>query len=1237
MTSLQTTPVGFHVRTPASARDSRRAHSYVSQGAPRGLVRLLLLCVGIGTNYVAVAGAAPQAEALATQFATQGEYAGTSSAMQVIALGDDSFEIVLYGGGLPGAGWDRLDPERIEGDRDTVQRIASVRGLKKTERASPTLGAKPPAEAMVLFDGSTESLQQHWLPGAKFSEQTVGKERTLAAGATTRQGFQDYSLHLEFRVPFEPAAEGQSRGNSGVYHQGRYETQVLDSFGLQPTNRDAGGIYEVSAPLFNASLPPGVWQTYDVDFTAARFDPNGKKISDAKLSVRLNGQWVQQNVIVPSVTRSAIHDEGPSPGPIHLQDHGSPVLYRNIWLVPRDSQRDAIRPWVAGFERFQSDEMASGLSLLTQLRCTSCHASNQSLPVPQPAPNLSSVGKRVRPDHLLAIASHPSQAKPGTTMPDLFHGLPDSEREQMGKALASYLASTGRIVDRPGDAAAAERGLKLYHSIGCVACHAPRGDMESAKWGGVPLGNLTEKYTVGSLSDFLLDPHAIRAGGAMPKLVQNRTEARDIACYLLGDRVLAPSTEQFQTTLFHGEWDRLPNFSNLTPVKSGTTNGLDLSFAGRSDQFAMVFEAYLPLANAGQVRFFLGSDDGSRLLINDREVIRHDGIHPHTEKSGRVRLEAGVHRLRLEYFEGSGQESLSLEIETPDTGRVPASMLVTLDPKSEVKQELIPSRFQPDESLVEVGKQIFIAKGCVNCHAMDSNEPTASDWKAKSLDALSGTQGCLSGTVPPGLPQYYLTREQRQVLQRALQSLRDPAIQNNTLHHQLMASNCYACHQRGEIGGPEVTRDRLFLTTTQEMGNEGRVPPMIQDVGSKLKQEVLSSVIANGAKDRPYMLTRMPGFGAAVSERLTNALVKHDLIPLESASSGEKPFPPRDSVEGQELSIAGRKLVGSDGLACIKCHVFGGKSTPGIQAMDLLRMTNRLREDWFHRYMLDPTRYRPGTRMPLSFPDGKSAVTSVFHGDADKQIDALWAYLSEGPQSKSPIGLDGEAIVLTPTDRPILYRNFLEGLTPRGIAVGYPEKLNIAWDANEMALRLIWKNEFIDASKHWVGRGPGNQGPLGDSVASIEPTAPIALLGSLDAKWPGGTSRQRGFRFGGYRLNEAGQPSFKYRVRDCVVSDTVVPYRPNKENVTSEVRTQLKRTLRVQVPSAEKLSGERAVYRIVAGEVQERPNGEYLIDGRISMRVDGISLQRLRIDGREELRAELPAGTETVITQTIDW
>ncbi len=197
-------------------------------------------------------------------------------------------------------------------------------------------------------------------------------------------------------------------------------------------------------------------------------------------------------------------------------------------------------------------------------------------------------------------------------------------------------------------------------------------------------------------------------------------------------------------------------------------------------------------------------------------------------------------------------------------------------------------------------------------------------------------------------------------------------------------------------------------------------------------------------------------------------------------------------VTDAQLTAEGRKLTGSTGLACIKCHTYNKRGTPGIQAIDMLTMTERLREDWFHRYMLAPATYRPGTRMPLSFPEGKSTLTSVLDGHADAQIKAMWLYLSEGTKAKAPSGLEGEAIVLTPDKQPIIYRNFIEGLSPRGIAVGYPERVNLAWDADRMNLALIWKNDFIDASKHGSAAGQASKVPM--------VTLPSSL--PVDYRWP---------------------------------------------------------------------------------------------------------------------------------------
>jgi hypothetical protein len=188
------------------------------------------------------------------------------------------------------------------------------------------LGAAPPEGAVVLFDGkSTDQF-----PGAKMTDDGL-----LIAGATSGPKFGSCRVHLEFLLPYMPAARGQGRANSGCYLQGRYEVQILDSFGLDGLNNECGGIYTVRAPSVNMCLPPLAWQTYDIDFTAAKYDAQGTKVADAHLTVRHNGVLIHENVPVPEATRAAPVKDGPEHGPLYLQDHGNPVRFRNIWVVPR--------------------------------------------------------------------------------------------------------------------------------------------------------------------------------------------------------------------------------------------------------------------------------------------------------------------------------------------------------------------------------------------------------------------------------------------------------------------------------------------------------------------------------------------------------------------------------------------------------------------------------------------------------------------------------------------------------------------------------------------------------------------------------------------------------------------------------------------------------------------------------------------------------------------------------------
>ncbi len=291
-------------------------------------------------------------------FTLQGEYVGTIHTndgevrvgVQVIAMGKKQFHTVAYLGGLPGDGWtgeQKFETDGVMQDGHVTvtseRAVATIRDgtltardldgyeigqLKKVERKSPTLGKRPPEGATVLFDGKSADAFQ----GGRMTDDGL-----LMQGATSQKKFGDQQVHVEFRLPYQPEDRGQARGNSGIYLQGRYEVQMLDSFGLSGEDNECGGIYTVRRPDVNMCYPPLSWQTYDIEFKAARYDAGGKLIAKPRMTVYHNGKLIHKDVELPSdkPTRAAPVPAGPSPGPVYLQDHGCPVRYRNIWVVEK--------------------------------------------------------------------------------------------------------------------------------------------------------------------------------------------------------------------------------------------------------------------------------------------------------------------------------------------------------------------------------------------------------------------------------------------------------------------------------------------------------------------------------------------------------------------------------------------------------------------------------------------------------------------------------------------------------------------------------------------------------------------------------------------------------------------------------------------------------------------------------------------------------------------------------------
>ncbi len=233
----------------------------------------------------------------------------------------------------------------------------------KTQQA-PVLDTTPPKpvpsapSVKVLFGGSQADMEANWKQGTQPAHWRIVDGAMVSVGSdiVTKENYSSYQLHIEFRVPYMPDKKGQARGNSGVFMQGRYEIQVLDSFGIkEPGTGDCGAVYHQSAPLVNACKEPLQWQTYDIAFHAPRYDSSdhNKLIEPARVTVIQNGIVVQNDQVITGLTHIVAPPKSPplvdpnappkqaapsedlsTPGPIRLQFHGNTVAFRNIWIMP---------------------------------------------------------------------------------------------------------------------------------------------------------------------------------------------------------------------------------------------------------------------------------------------------------------------------------------------------------------------------------------------------------------------------------------------------------------------------------------------------------------------------------------------------------------------------------------------------------------------------------------------------------------------------------------------------------------------------------------------------------------------------------------------------------------------------------------------------------------------------------------------------------------------------------------
>jgi mono/diheme cytochrome c family protein len=313
-----------------------------------------------------------------------------------------------------------------------------------------------------------------------------------------------------------------------------------------------------------------------------------------------------------------------------------------------------------------------------------------------------------------------------------------------------------------------------------------------------------------------------------------------------------------------------------------------------------------------------------------------------------------------------------------------------------------------DKAKAQLGANYFVSMRCAECH-QDAAPVVAESAKPalpRKLELLRARQpaGCLSASPKPGVPKFVLTDRQRSVILTLLQSqaiLTAELTPEQKIKRAMTTLNCYACHSRDRRGGPDALhREYMSTVGNAELGDEGRIPPSLTGVGAKLQAPWLREVLFTAPVVRPYMATRMPIYGPENLKNLPPLFEQEDARP--QAEPNPDILAPATAADAE---AHGPLLVGMKGLKCIECHDFAGRKSLSLPGIDLAATGQRLKWDWFKRYLLDPQSLRFGTRMPAFWPGGIAVNTQTLDGDPAKQILAIWAYLARKDFTHLPDGL----------------------------------------------------------------------------------------------------------------------------------------------------------------------------------------------------------------------------------------
>jgi len=609
--------------------------------------------------------------------------------------------------------------------------------------------------------------------------------------------------------------------------------------------------------------------------------------------------------------------------------------------------------------------------------------------------------------------------------------------------------------------------------------------------------------------------------------------------------------------------------------------------------------------------------------------------HSPRDISGKELVNEGVVDLghvKAKYSQNSLSEFLFQPTKVRPSGRMPDMKLTPAEAKSIAHYlitEPVPKRatYETDERLVAAGREFFQKLNCASCHKVGDLQPAP---LLPELEKSRLSEGCLSKT-PGKAPHFNLDESQIKAIRASLTAKDESVTDKARLALTLTAFNCIGCHARDKFGGVSEELSPYFTASEKELGDDGRIPPPLTLVGAKLLKVTMKKVLFDGDSVRPHMATRMPQYGEPNLQHLPELFATLDKVkPVELNIPKAETNNPKERERERELRAAGRELIGDKGLNCIACHSFNGK-VPNKHGIDLMTTTQRLQPSWVYHFLQDPNAFRPRIVMPTSWPKGEAMHKGILKGDTHTQLEAIWYYLSLGTSAQDPSGIRNVDTALSVTDETRTYRGRSSVAGYRGIAVGFSEKWNYAFNAETGTLSALWKGDFIRVNRS--GQGSGSFNPAARSVQLAQDLSFFALPDEKFA-WPLRPimtkeapanpdplyPKNLGYQFKGYHLDDSSIPTFLYTSGNIGIEDRSVARAMGKNS-------QLQRTFIFDTPTP-----QTVWFRALTGKIEEVSKTQYRV-GELRLTIPDVpKLLRQTPDQKNLellLKFELPKGSST--------